>query len=225
MGFKSVLASLPGAGPLLVRIKRALFGKAARFTNSTEYWERRYKRGGNSGAGSYHMLATFKANVINELVNREKVRSIIEFGSGDGAQLALAKYPSYVGVDVARTALEKCRRMYAHHRFLHISELPTELTADLTLSMDVIYHLIEDETFDAHMNQLFGASDRFVVIYSSNEDSPGQAPHIRHRRFTDWIDRHRPEFKLAMHIPNAFPYDPENPANTSFADFYVFERE
>lgn len=36
--------------------------------NSKNYWENRYKSGGNSGAGSYSNLAEFKAEIINEFV-------------------------------------------------------------------------------------------------------------------------------------------------------------
>jgi hypothetical protein len=40
---------------------------------------------------------------------------------------------------------------------------------DLELSLDVIYHLVEDEVFDAYMRSLFAHAGRFVVIYSSNK--------------------------------------------------------
>ena len=55
--------------------------------------EKRYSAGGNSGAGSYSQLAEFKAQVLNRFVATHDVKHIIEFGSGDGNQLALAEYP------------------------------------------------------------------------------------------------------------------------------------
>jgi hypothetical protein len=61
-----------------------------------------------------------------------------------------------------------------------------------------------------------------VVIYASNEDRATAAPHVRHRKFSDWVARHRADFALEAHIPNAYPFDPADPVNTSFADFYVY---
>ena len=65
--------------------------------DSAQYWRDRYRSGGNSGAGSYGRLADFKAEIVNAFVREHDVASVIEFGSGDGAQLALADYPTLSG--------------------------------------------------------------------------------------------------------------------------------
>lgn len=201
--------------------------KRARFGSSADYWEKRYVRGGNSGTGSYSRLAQFKADVLNDFVARNDIKSVVEFGSGDGAQLELANYPSYIGTDVSRTAVAETRRRFgndASKTFYHSSDVPADLSADLSLSLDVIYHLVEDETFDAYMRDLFDAATRFVIIYSSNRDVPRVDAHVRQRSFTPWVEKNRPDFTLTQHIPNVFPLDEQDPDNTSFADFYVFER-
>jgi cobalamin biosynthesis Mg chelatase CobN len=139
--------------------------------------------------------------------------------------LDLAKYPTYIGVDVSQTAVKATRERFADNgsiRFLHTNEVTENARAALSLSIDVIYHLVEDEVFDAYMTQLFDASTKFVVIYSSNEDRSWPDPHVRHRQFTRWIDSRRPHFKLMRKIPNAYPYSEDDPDNTSFADFYIF---
>ncbi|WP_165357504.1 bifunctional 2-polyprenyl-6-hydroxyphenol methylase/3-demethylubiquinol 3-O-methyltransferase UbiG [Sphingosinicella sp. CPCC 101087] len=198
------------------------------FTSSDRYWEQRYDSGGNSGAGSYNRLARFKADFLNNFVKLHEVRSVLEFGSGDGAQVALAEYPAYVGVDVSHVAVNICRRKFSNRpdlRFMHIDEVPDDLTADLVLSLDVVYHLVEDEVFEAYMHRLFDASTRSVIIYSSNVEEPSRVPHVRHRNFTAWVEEKRPEFKVVQHVKNRHPFDPADPVNTSFADFYVFERQ
>lgn len=197
------------------------------FSHSANYWELRYIGGGNSGAGSYSRLAKFKADFLNEFVEKNGIRSVIEFGSGDGAQLELARYPSYIGVDISRTAVAATRQRFATDltkTFYHTSEVPADVGAELSLSLDVIYHLIEDNAFEAYMRDLFDAASRYVIVYSSNADAPGTAAHVRHREFTSWVERHGPDFTLAERVQNAFPYDESDPDNTSFADFYVFER-
>lgn len=190
---------------------------------SAEYWDRRYRDGGNSGAGSYNRLARFKADTINAFVEQHSVKSVIEFGSGDGAQLRLAHYPAYVGIDVSPHALERTRAIFAgdvSKSFMRVP--PPGETYDLSLSLDVIYHLIEDAVFERYMADLFDFSHRFVIVYASNVDE-AHALHVRHRKFTDWVETHRPEARLLTTIANPFPWDPRDPDNTSFADFYVYE--
>ena len=40
------------------------------FTNSTDYWQKRYFFGGNSGKGSYGDEAIFKAEKLNKLISQ-----------------------------------------------------------------------------------------------------------------------------------------------------------
>jgi SAM-dependent methyltransferase len=193
---------------------------------SADYWDRRYDTGGNSGAGSYGRLARFKADTLNRFVAENDITTVVELGCGDGAQLALAQYPRYLGLDVSETAVEMCRARFAGDgtkRFAVIGEDEAG-RHDLALSLDVIYHLIEDQVFDRYMSDLFASSTRYVAIYSSNEEKDGGATHVRHRRFTDWIDANRPEWRLVDHVPNPYPYERELPLETSFADFHFFAR-
>ena len=75
------------------------------FRASSVYWERRYRLGGSSGSGSTGHLAAFKAEVLNRFVHDHGIKSVIELGCGDGQQLALAEYPLYLGLDVAKTSI------------------------------------------------------------------------------------------------------------------------
>lgn len=195
------------------------------FPGSAAYWEGRYKSGRDSGAGSYNRLAQFKAHFINKFVDEKSIESVVEFGCGDGNQLSLANYPSYVGYDVSDTVLHKCRSIFSSDKrkaFKIYSDYNGE-HFDLGLSLDVIYHLVEDDVFEKYMSDLFRASTRFVIIYSSNKNED-QKQHVRHRKFTDWIESKQSEWLLVEHVPNIYPYDENDPSNTSFADFYVFAK-
>jgi hypothetical protein len=205
----------------------AVRGRRAAFPGSASYWEGRYSAGGNSGPGSYSRLAEFKAEVLNAFVRDHSVRSVIEFGCGDGNQLGLAQYPMYLGLDVSETAVLTCRRRFASDpgkRFRLVAEYSGE-KAEAALSLDVIYHLVEDEVFEAYLRSLFGAATRYVIIYSSDTDwnQPGQAKHVRHRHFSGWIDANIPCWKLVQQIPNRYPFDGDW-RTTSFASFFIYEK-
>lgn len=224
MQVKSLLRQVAGGGALIDFARNIRIRK---IDSSADYWEARYRDGGNSGAGSYGRLALFKAQFLNDFVRSENVRSVIEFGSGDGAQLELADYPAYIGLDVSRTVLELAREKFRDRpdmRFLHTSEYSPNLKADLVLSLDVIYHLVENEVFDAYMQRLFNASSRHVIVYSSNDNRGFVAPHVRHRKFTKWVSSFRPDFVLRKHSPNPYAEGIDDGGETSFASFYVFER-
>lgn len=218
---RTALKKIPVVGRFLV------FLHQGKFSNSADYWERRYRRGGHSGAGSYNRLAEFKASFLNSFVREHHITSVIEHGCGDGAQLSLATYPSYTGVDVSPKALQICRNLFADDaskRFLQPDAVPLGFTADLSLSLDVVYHLVEDSVFDAYMHRLFETAQKYVVVYSSNMDQTWPDKHVHHRQFTCWVEQTQPEWRLHSKLANAFPYDPADPGRTSFAYFFVFER-
>ena len=198
---------------------------------SGDYWERRYRRGGSSGCGSMGALAHFKADTLNAFVEEHGIESVIEFGCGDGLQLALARYPRYLGLDVSTSALARCEtlfagdpsRTFALYVPAEYEALPERQHLDLALSLDVIYHLVEDEVFESHMAHLFGSTRRFVIVYASNYDENVRARHIRHRKFTDWIQRNRPEWRRVELRPDRLP-ERERAGGHSPASFFAFER-
>ena len=193
-----------------------------RYPGSVRYWERRYRRGGNSGAGSSGELARYKARVVNEIVQNEGLSSVLDLGCGDGQQLQLAQYPTYVGLDISPSVIERCRRLFADDSsktFVVYSPdtfAPAHFQADMALSMEVLFHLTEEAVYQTYMQHLFAAARRFVVIFSSDEtdETGGVFPHFKPRKFTPDVP---PGWKLRTRLINphrAF----------SVSDFFIFER-
>lgn len=217
--------------PLLRDVARVVMrhlvaGNASNFS-SADYWENRYREGRDSGAGSYNRLAQFKAETINRFVAESGVQSVIEFGCGDGSQLRLAVYPMYIGVDVSPTVIASTKRAFegdCTKSFILVSEVGPEHYSDLSMSLDVIYHLVEDDVFERYMNQLFECARRYVVIYSSNDNRQSDSSHVRHRCFTEWISKNRSDFTQIGFVRNAYPETAKDLDNTSFADFYFFAK-
>lgn len=203
----------------------SLLRQRLNFTGSTEFWESRYARGGTSGPGSYGALAHGKANFLNAFVRSNGIQSVIEFGCGDGNQLSLAKYPRYIGLDVSRSAISLCKGRFADDPdksfFLYDSACFVDhvdlFKADLALSLDVIYHLIEDSIFEAYMRHLFNASNCYVIVYATNGIIRDDAPHVRHRCFSSWVDDNCPRWRLQEVVdgPSSGPRR---------ADFFIYER-
>lgn len=195
---------------------------------SSNYWERRYQRGLDSGPGSYGRLAEFKAKFLNAFVRDRSIQDVLEFGVGDGHQLSLAVYPKYCGIDVSETAIRICRDRFTNDptkTFFTTAEDDQRL-AELVLSLDVLYHLVEQSIFETYMRTLFQRASRFVVIYAAdrNDNPYFNVKHVKFRKFTDWIADNQPQWILERVVPNEFPYDLASPEQTSFADFFVFAK-
>lgn len=209
---------------------RKILLRLSRSFNSIDYWENRYRHGGNSGSGSYDALAQFKALFLNAFLKENGIQTAIEFGCGDGNQLGLINYPIYTGLDVSVTILNKCREKFELDKtknfFLYHPDGFQDFTgifqSDLSLSLDVIYHLVEDKNFETHLHHVFASSKRFVIIYSTDFDSP-QVNHERNRNFSKWISDHKPDFRLLKVEPNPFKEEQELDRR-SLCDFFVYER-
>jgi SAM-dependent methyltransferase len=192
--------------------------------SSAAYWESNYARGLTSGRGSYGALGEAKAAFLNAFVREHGVRSVVEFGCGDGHQLSMAEYPRYIGLDVSPTAIGLCRRLFADDpakSFFRYDgtcfvDRAGVFAADLAISLDVIYHLVEDSVFMSYMTHLFSSGKMFVIVYSTNTLIPG-TPSIRHRCFTSWVEARCPQWRL-MQVTEGPDARPGRP------DFFVYER-
>jgi len=210
---------LPGVRQISLLRQRIGFGGSASF------WEQRYAGGGWSGPGSYGQLARGKAEFLNAFVREHSIGSVIEFGCGDGNQLSLASYPRYIGLDVSKSAIELCIRrfaddgaksffLYSGSSFLDRGGL---LSAELALSLDVVYHLTEDSVFETYMRHLFAAGRRYVIVYATNGVIRDDAPHVTHRKFSFWVDANMPEWRLKRVCKGPG-------TGLRAADFHVYER-
>jgi hypothetical protein len=206
-----------------------LFSRSKSF-QSGNYWESRYKEGGNSGAGSYHHLAEFKAEVINNLVVEHRLSSLIEFGCGDGNQLSMLKCKKYIGLDVAVTALQICKKKFEKdtsknfflYHYLGFIDRQKVFESDAAMSLDVLYHLVEEKVYHGYLDHLFQSAAKMVIIYAADMDLPQKTPHELYRKFTRDIEKRYPGWKLAQHIKNKYPAKNYEDQEGSLADFYIY---
>jgi cyclopropane fatty-acyl-phospholipid synthase-like methyltransferase len=190
------------------------------FPGTAVYWERRYRKNGNSGNGSYGENACYKASIINAFVTKNNIKRVIDFGCGDGNQLKRFHFPDYIGFDVSSTALDKCRnifkddstkRFFLYHQNIFTND-GNQFRGDLVLSLDVIFHLVEDHLFEQYIHHLFSASLKYVIIYAWDVEEEKKY-HVRHRKFTQWIERNITDFQLIERV-----------TENSFCDFFIYRK-
>ena len=201
--------------------------------NTNTYWENRYAAGGNSGKGSYGKFAQFKQEVLNALVEEFSIHSVVEFGCGDGSQLSHTEYPQYLGLDVAETAVTLCRERYNEDKTksfevydsLETPSIPDAWKSDAALSLDVLYHLVEEEVFEKYLALLFGSAQQFVIVFSTNRKQGGlyTAPHVYHRVFTQLVEERYPEWELVRTIPHTMGRI-RRFFGLAYPDFFVYRK-
>lgn len=192
-----------------------------------EYWENRYATGGDSGAGTKGDLLSWKASVVNRLIAGNGLRSGFELGSGDGNFASSLNLEKYVGYDISESAVRLANEKFVNPEFKTSTRQPGFWRKfDITMSIDVIYHIVEERDFTEHMTKLFSSSTKFVVIYSYPAPPSREIPkHIKFNDFVKWAKRHATDWQLHEHLPNKFPFDVNNQKTTSESEFFIFKKK
>ena len=100
--------------------------------------------------------------------------------------------------------------------FIHADNIDNELKAELVLSCDVIYRLIEDDTYIKNIWKIFfSMSKKYVIIYGNNKDE-NPCVHVKFRIFTNYIETNFPGVVIKKHIANKI-----NPQSSSF---YIYKK-
>lgn len=191
--------------------------RPARPYSPAEYWQRRYLAGRSSGAGSEGDAAKAKAAKIDAVIRAHGITSVIDWGVGDGVVLGhvKARVP-WLGLDIAPVAVERLSAKYARSRTktFGLTRDGAHEVRDLALSLDVIFHLVEDADYDLHLAQVFGSATKAVLIHASDHDGGRTARHVRWRRFTADVAARFPDWRLA-----------EAPEDPTVPGFHLYLRD
>jgi len=161
--------------------------------DSNTYWETRYKNNSNSGHGSYGEFQKFKTEYINNVIKTYNIKTINELGTGDGNMLSTyTGFDLYTGFDVSDTILNKLKNKFKDNNSIKFVSNPNIMEpADLTMSIDVSYHIINNNLFYEHLDLLYNKSLKYILIYSSNSNEKYGNYHILHRKVFDiFIDKY-----------------------------------
>lgn len=170
--------------------------------NVQNYWENRYKNGGNSGWGSHNESSvSFKKDYVNNLILELGIKTVVELGCGDGNQLSFFEnYDTYTGYDISNDIITKCIKKFSGDDTKSFTSDINNLAKngnkyDIALSLDVVYHLVEDSVYESYMHVLFGLSDN-ICIFGTDNDNAVSAIHVKNRKISEFVTKHYPNFKL-----------------------------
>lgn len=196
--------------------------------DSNEYWENRYKNNETSGDGSYGKLALFKSSIINNFIKDYNIKSILDLGCGDGNQLKYFNTTNinYIGVDPSITIINKLKEIYKNDKNKNFITLDEKINTkvELTLSCDILFHLINSNIWEKHIANLFNISTKYVIIYAYDFDEDWNN-HCKSRKFTDFIKKKYSNWQLIKVIKNKYPlFEGCDDQNASMSDFYFYKK-
>lgn len=147
--------------------------------DAKEYWDTRYKTGGNSGYGSYGAQLAMKLNWLRDL----NISSIVDVGCGDfnfGKHLTEI-YPkaTYTGLDISEVIIKRNKEKYPNYNFQLKNGIPK---ADLVLCIDVLFHLLDDNEVEKLLGELEESFTKYLAI-TAYERSEALNTHVRIRKF------------------------------------------
>lgn len=142
------------------------------------YWDNRYISGGNSGYGSYGEQLAKKLDWLKDL----DFHTVVDVGCGDfnfGKSLLELHPAAYLGFDISEVIVAKNRRNYPGYSFNVLGDsIPS---GDLTLCLDVLFHVIEDEECEKLL-KLFDGSKGYLAVTAYEYDRPSDN-HVVYRKF------------------------------------------
>ena len=167
------------------------------------YWDNRYVSGRNSGAGSYGDESEVKASYVNNTIEKNNIKTILELGCGDGNQLSMFDIENYVGYDISPDIIKKCKDKFKGDetkifRTFDINKSNIIDNHEMVISLDVIFHLVIDGAFERYMNVLFDSS-KYVLIYTMQnieENTRKHAEHVLFRDVLSWTKNNAKNYEL-----------------------------
>lgn len=188
------------------------------------YWERRYRDGRTSGAGSEGDEGAYKAAYVSDFIAEHAVKTIVDWGCGDGQVLTQIELPAdaqYIGVDISPLMVARMRSdqafpgpRYLFHTIDSFST-GTRTRLELALSMDVLFHFPDDQDYGEYLMRLFQSAEKYVIIYSTDYAGGRTARHVFRREFTPDIAEQFPDWELTI---------AETPLREGLASFFVYEK-
>lgn len=140
------------------------------------FWNAWYKIGGNSGPGSEGELLKFKAEYLNDQFKKFDIKTVFDFGCGDGVLASRLNCQSYLGIDVSSEAIKKCQIIHKpnfHFESRHCSDLSPSIikskfssSLDCCMCIDVLYHVSDFKVVDRILSNLFQSNAKIIILYT-----------------------------------------------------------
>jgi 2-polyprenyl-3-methyl-5-hydroxy-6-metoxy-1,4-benzoquinol methylase len=174
--------------------------------DAARYWNDRYSKHGDalSGPGclglsetenehDYAVKAEFITSAIAASFGEISSLSILDAGCGRGvlAEILVNAGARVTGVDFSPDAINRARSRIKNAQFqvAELDALPFDRQYDVVLSIDVLYHVVDDSKWNAAIAGMLRACKRGGgVLIQEALDLKDTGEHVRWRTFSDYVE-------------------------------------
>jgi 2-polyprenyl-3-methyl-5-hydroxy-6-metoxy-1,4-benzoquinol methylase len=174
--------------------------------NAAEYWENRHRKYRDSLRSVGHVnlseadsQADYDVKINHVVAALERAlgslggKEILDAGCGIGllTKEIVVRGANVLGIDHSETAVARARAYAPQARFecLSLDQMPNDPIFDAAVSMDVLFHVVDDALWEAAVLRMIAAikPGGFLLIQESF-DMPSEAhfPHLRWRNLEDY---------------------------------------
>jgi SAM-dependent methyltransferase len=137
--------------------------------DGAEFWERRYRDNPNlgSGVGSRGESLLYKRGILQSVVDRCCLSSILDVGCGDIEVVkGLSFSRAYVGVDLSPTVIRRNRATKPEWTFIEgdIRGVALDISAEMVICLDVLIHAPSFQDYEALVGELIRRTTRLGVV-------------------------------------------------------------
>ena len=175
------------------------------------YWDKRYRYGGESGAGSVGAYRKWKWSIIDKYV-KVKEKTVLDVGCGDITFLKGKRFKGYLGLDISPTIIKRNQKKRPDLLFDTVDVTQIRFIVpqfEVLLCMDLLFHIMDDDDFEdllGNLNHLAGEW-LFLINWCKNPLLYLKDDHQYFRDLTLWFDR-LPDLELvATHQKKGDPYN------------------
>ena len=154
--------------------------------NNRDFWNARYRTLPwlGSGPGSRGVGQHYKAYLLQNVLRKNRIESIVDVGCGDMCWLRTDRLSAgtfggirFVGLDISEVAVQMNRQRFPALEFeIHdLSRKPLPEQVDLLLCFDVLIHQTSREQFTRCLNHLLDGIVRHALVSYKNPSRPGTA--------------------------------------------------
>lgn len=129
------------------------------------YWEKHYATGGTSGEGSIGSIREWKWEQIRSIAG--EVDNVVDVGCGDLSFWNDTLPPTYTGIDISSTIVEKHRKRHPAATFIVANAaIPQAVSGRIVLCMDMLFHIMDDEVFRGILMNLGRYAREWIFVYT-----------------------------------------------------------
>jgi hypothetical protein len=138
-------------------------------TDDNDYWQVRYRDGGTSGKGSIGQLRDWKYRVIEHYAGN--IDDVIDVGCGDLTFWENRDCEKYTGIDISDYIIKKNQIIRPGWNFIQSNSAEYHpIGGRIVICFDHLFHILDEETFNAILNNLTQYSQEWIFIYTWNKN-------------------------------------------------------